>query len=459
MSLHANQPLNPGQKGLWKPKSPVQVHLELTRRCNLNCFYCTIRDNTSPPPASVPFDRFRTIIDKLTASGVFDVTFFGGEPFLNPHIYKLAEYAKQQDLATSFLTNGTIIRSEDIGRITKFFDAGTIALNGLEVYHDWSVGHAGMFQKSTETLEKLCDLSFPIGIDTLVSSSNVNDMPAFLDWVARRFPNLVAVFINFYTPFGGAHLQETLTEVQMNQALKVIDDFNRGPFKGKISLGVSIPFCVLPSGYSYLRKGCAAGWISADIDALGNVRICPWSSEILGNLFTDEFSTIWQESEGINRYRSLAWLDQANCVNCSFLYSCLGGCKVTTTDPPYSIADTWRPHVRPFASEKADRQEAIVPPAGMNPDDSYAPSQQIRLRKEHEGNIIYLRASRTSYWCNDVGAEVVRSLVEGNRLETIYQKMLARYDGNETEIRNGVNNMVSLLLQLGVVRHVDSQPA
>ena len=112
-----------------KVSAPANVILELTRHCNLKCFYCKkSRNNNSPKPSFFEVKHFKKIIDCLFEARVFQLTFSGGEPFLYPGIFELGHYARENDLTVSFLSNGTLIEEKHIGEITRVFNGGcTIA--------------------------------------------------------------------------------------------------------------------------------------------------------------------------------------------------------------------------------------------------------------------------------------------------------------------------------------------
>lgn len=141
-------------------KAPVYVHMDLTQRCNFECFYCTIRDNNSAPISSFPVSHFQRILARLAQANVFDVSFFGGEPFLYPYIYDLAAYARNAGLTIGFLTNGSLIDDDDVKRVVRSFDAGAVALNGVEAVHDRMVGVPGAFTKADHLIKSLVKEGF-----------------------------------------------------------------------------------------------------------------------------------------------------------------------------------------------------------------------------------------------------------------------------------------------------------
>jgi len=159
------------------------------------------------------------------------------------------------------------------------------------------------------------------------------------------------VNLNFYFSYNGMVPDELLSVDEIQTALHVMDKHARSDLQGRLMLGSPIPYCFFPETVSYLRSSCSPGWMYAGIDATGDVRMCPWSSRTLGNVLDTPLTEIWQNSTELRHYRACTWLDGA-CKECSYVNYCLGGCRVTSNQPPYSLAAYWKPFVRPF-SEKA----------------------------------------------------------------------------------------------------------
>lgn len=106
--------------------SMFRLSFDITRRCNLNCKYCSKGDSQNK-------DITKEIVDKaikeLKDVYIAQIRFFGGEPFLNPEMieYIIDKLIQEHILFTSInvFTNGTI-RSERIvnafNKALRYFD-------------------------------------------------------------------------------------------------------------------------------------------------------------------------------------------------------------------------------------------------------------------------------------------------------------------------------------------------
>lgn len=432
------------------PKAPAFVHLELTRHCNLQCFYCTIRDNESPSPSSYSFEHFTKMIDRIAEAEVFEVSFFGGEPFLNPYIYELGKYAVHAGLVTNFLSNGTLIRRSEVEKIPDIFHSGTIALNGLEIDHDKAVGKHGAFKQSTRVISELLEVGFPVALDTLVSASNFTNLEDFLEWISENLSGVASIFLNVFAPYEGRNTNEVLSQAQMNNVYEIIDKFNhRAQLRDKISFGTSFPFCLVPKQYEYLRKSCSAGWLFGSVGVSGDVRICSWSAEILGNIFQYSLNEIWQNSKS-RSYRSLGWVNGDTCADCDELASCLGGCRVTQRIPSYSVAKNWQKYLKPVKTERIEVESRPNSENNQGPFRVLRLSDGVRVRKERNGGLVYLTKVNQVFWLNNSSLVVLDLIDHGLNKVEIVQVLQQRYGLGE-DIQKGLERSLSIFSKIGII--------
>lgn len=91
------------------PKRMLSLAFELTRRCNLNCPFCSKGD---PQNMDITKEIIDKTLDEVQNLYIEDIRLSGGEPFLNPDmiVYLLSEIERRQIVVRSLFafTNGTI---------------------------------------------------------------------------------------------------------------------------------------------------------------------------------------------------------------------------------------------------------------------------------------------------------------------------------------------------------------
>ncbi len=107
-------------------RSPIDAQIIVTRRCNLQCGYCTEFDRSSP---LVPLEVLKDRIDALHRFGVAHITILGGEPLLHPQIAAVVRHAARHSVVT-ITTNGKLLTEKVIRELN---DAG---LNHMQISID-----------------------------------------------------------------------------------------------------------------------------------------------------------------------------------------------------------------------------------------------------------------------------------------------------------------------------------
>jgi len=103
------------------PPAPILVNLQITRRCNLRCIHCDIRE--APERYSniikneFSTEEIKEIVDSLKSMGTSYISISRGEPFIRKDIYEVIQYIKEKGLGLHISSNGTLITKEDAKRI------------------------------------------------------------------------------------------------------------------------------------------------------------------------------------------------------------------------------------------------------------------------------------------------------------------------------------------------------
>ena len=106
------------------PPIPKSVKIELTARCDFNCFFCAsgkrLRDKND-----MPWEMFTRLADEMVEAGVKELgMFYLGESFLYPALPEAIKYAKDIGFEYVFLTTN--------GRMATPFNLGACFEAGLD---------------------------------------------------------------------------------------------------------------------------------------------------------------------------------------------------------------------------------------------------------------------------------------------------------------------------------------
>ena len=119
---------------------PLEIQLEVTTHCNIQCLMCP-RSSFVSTPMHMPYDILRKSFS-FFPSALKVIPFGGGEPLLYPHFMELVESIKKSEAEIYFNTNATLL-TEDLARRLVALDVDRISFS-LD----------GAIQKTFESIRK-----------------------------------------------------------------------------------------------------------------------------------------------------------------------------------------------------------------------------------------------------------------------------------------------------------------
>jgi Fe-coproporphyrin III synthase len=141
---------------------PVNLNLNLTRRCNLKCLMCEQhRHDDGPtglpwydPRRELPLSAWLNLLDQVAA---FRPRLYltGGEPTLYPHFPEFLREAKRRGFVVHLQTNGTLLERVADSLVSLGVEMVTVSLDGPPEVHDGIRGQAGAFHKTRQGLKAL----------------------------------------------------------------------------------------------------------------------------------------------------------------------------------------------------------------------------------------------------------------------------------------------------------------
>jgi MoaA/NifB/PqqE/SkfB family radical SAM enzyme len=141
---------------------PVNLNLNLTRRCNLKCVMCE-QHRHDPGPTGLSWYDARRELPLAAWVGLLDqVAAFrprlyltGGEPTLYPHFPQFLQETRKRGFLVHLQTNGTLLAKVADDLVAQGVSLVTVSLDGPSEVHDTVRGQAGAFRKTYEGVKAL----------------------------------------------------------------------------------------------------------------------------------------------------------------------------------------------------------------------------------------------------------------------------------------------------------------
>lgn len=166
---------------------PPRLWVYTNFHCNLACGYCVVASSPRARRRSLGLGRFRELVDEALAEGFREIYLTGGEPFLEPDIVAMLEYAATC-LDTVVLTNAMLFTGRRRRELARLADRERLviqtSLDGATAgTHDAWRG-TGSFQRVMEGIAYAQELGLPLRVAMTETPENRDEVDELRDLLA-----------------------------------------------------------------------------------------------------------------------------------------------------------------------------------------------------------------------------------------------------------------------------------
>ncbi len=161
---------------------PFYASFKVTHRCNLRCKFCNIWADKIPDLGTKKIYR---IIDNLSRSSTFTISFEGGEPLLRKDIGEILKYTHDRSNYILFTTNGLLIDKRPFEDYAKYFDFLQLSIDE---------GHENVHL--LDRLGYFADLGIKTTVQTVVTKNDLNGIEEKVE-KAAQFGHKILIMPSF----------------------------------------------------------------------------------------------------------------------------------------------------------------------------------------------------------------------------------------------------------------------
>lgn len=298
-----------------------------TNQCNLKCSHC-YQDAGEKYSEELTTAEAKHMIDGIYNAGFKIMIFSGGEPLMRSDIFELVAYAAAKGLRPVFGTNGMLITEETAQKLKAAGAAAMgISLDSLTpAKHNAFRGDSQAFELTVQGMENCKKAGLPFQIHITLMDWNRSEVCDMIDFAVKIGAMAVQVF--FLIPVGrGKYIEETSLEVmEYERTLQAImKKSTQVPISVKPTCAPQFTRVAEQTGIeTRFERGCLAGLTYCIVSPIGEIRPCAYMTEVAGNMHTDDFADVWQNSPLFKTLRTEEY--KGTCKDCDFKKKC-GGCR------------------------------------------------------------------------------------------------------------------------------------
>ena len=309
-------------------EAPVEVHLTLTRRCNLACSHCYQDSSPHANGVDLTLEAWLPRLDALARAKVFHVAIGGGEALTRPDLLEIAEAARARGITPNLTTNGALVTEAFAARAATLFGQINVSIDALPPVRVFGADKATSGMRAAAVLVQA---GARVGVNVVVARQNFDLIDPVVAWAAAA--GLVEVELLRLKPTGRArdhYLEQRLTRVQRERLFPLaLELATRYDIPVKLDCSAA-PF-VAWHGPDAERleqfevAGCIGSLSLLGVDERGTTSACsfyPGRGDDVGDLARG-----WEGSAAYAPFRDYVEKAQEPCRSCPYLRTCRGGCR------------------------------------------------------------------------------------------------------------------------------------
>jgi len=302
---------------------PLQVAIEITRRCPLECLHCynnlPMGDTEARRRELTKEEHFR-VLDELADLGCFWILYTGGEIFARKDFLEIYTYAKKKGFLITLFTNGTIINEEIADYLVEWRPfAIEITLYGRtrETYEALTAV-PGSFDRCLRGIRLLKERGLPLKLKTVATSINKHEVLAMQEFAEDELGVEFKVDgqINprldcSNSPLAVRLAPEEAVALDLSSP-KRVEEYRKLAIKG-----IENPPTLTQVDTTY---SCGGGMNSFAINPYGEIGICVISQQETFSIREHGVKAVWEQSllDLRNRKRKT----MTKCVECRIQSLC-----------------------------------------------------------------------------------------------------------------------------------------
>ncbi len=268
-------------------RAPMEVAIEVTRRCPLECLHCYNNLPMGDLPArnrELSKEEHMRMLDELADLGTFWVLYSGGEIFARKDFLEIYTYAKKKGFLITLFTNGTLINDKIADYLAEWppFSIEITLYGRTKETYEALTGIPGSYERCLRGIENLRQRKLPLKLKTVPTTINKHEVFAMKRFAEEdlglefKFDALVNPRLDCsQSPLGVRLSPEEVVALDMHPPK------NRVEYGRLAERGLSMPPGLEDHENLYF---CGGGMNSFAVNPYGDISICVLSQKETYNI-------------------------------------------------------------------------------------------------------------------------------------------------------------------------------
>lgn len=294
---------------------PVEVSIEVTHRCPLECQHCYNNLPMSDVPAreaEMTFQEHVRLLDELVELGCLWILYTGGEVFARKDFLDIYTEATKRGFLVTIFTNGTMITPRIADHLVEYrpFSIEITLYGATRETYERLTKIPGSYDRCVKGIQLLLSRGLPLKLKTVPTTINVHEVDEM-----KRFAEELGVEFKFDTLINPrTDCSQSPLNVRLAPEQVVALDFSNPTRKEEYRERASKEIALSEQSLGSKRYTCGGGHTGCAIDPTGNMTICIISHRDGANFRDGGFTEGWMGK--LQEIRNTPRLRQSICSSC-----------------------------------------------------------------------------------------------------------------------------------------------
>src|SRR6202522_1256082 len=162
-------------------RTPIEVSIELTHRCPLECQHCYNNLPMADKAArnrELRLEEYKLLLDQIAEAGCFWILFTGGEIFARADFLDIYAYAKSKGFLITLFTNGTMVTERIADYLAEYrpFAIEITMYGATRATYEALTQIPGSYDRCIRGIRLLLDRKLPLKLKTVPTTINRHEV-------------------------------------------------------------------------------------------------------------------------------------------------------------------------------------------------------------------------------------------------------------------------------------------
>ena len=165
-----------------------KLRILVTNGCNYRCPFCHNEGQTSKDRFNVMnLDNFKLLIDYLKDEEISEITFSGGEPFLNPNLIEMIKYVSERtNWEVSCASNLSLVTKERIQQLANIPLKFNIQFPFIDASKFQKSTGSGNLSRVMENIRLVRESGLGVGLNSVIQSNSKEDVKEMVEFALKE---------------------------------------------------------------------------------------------------------------------------------------------------------------------------------------------------------------------------------------------------------------------------------